>query len=145
MIRALTNHQAGTGLNRRFRGGAWATSLLLAACVTAPVVPPDEAVRQRASDRWTALIKREFANAYVFTTPAYRDKVDAEAYRNQFGPGTWTSAEVVKVACPDSTQCISTVRIESKNPLYRKFGDSISTHVEETWLLVNGEWYLAQK
>jgi len=145
MLTLSAKCQPGIRRARRLQGAALACSLLLAACATAPVATPEEQVQQRASERWAALVKRDFSKAYAFTSPAYREKVDAETYQERTAQGSWSAAEVVKVTCPDPAQCNSTVRVEFKNPLARKFGDSISTHVEENWLLVDGAWYLSQK
>ena len=37
------------------------------------------------------------------------------------------------------------VRIEAKPFLGRKFGDTINTHYDETWLLEDGQWWLFEK
>ena len=102
-------------------------------------------MRQRSSERWQALINRDFAKAYGYLTPAYRATVDAQAYRDLAGKAGWTSGEVVKVTCPEPIRCISTLRMESKSPLWNKYGGAISTHDDETWTLENGQWWIQQK
>jgi hypothetical protein len=141
----IGNSALSMAKSRRERGLAMLVSLMLAACASAPVVPPEEIVRQRANERWAALVKRDFAKAYTYSTPAYRALVNTDAYRDRFSQGNWSGGEVVKVACPEVAQCISTVRIEMKSLLFRKYGDNISTHYDEIWLLEEGQWWLQQK
>lgn len=119
--------------------------LLLAACAAVPVAPPEEIVRQRANERWRALVDRDFAKARSYHTSAYQAAVDTQTYRDRFGKTVWSGGEVVKVVCPDAVKCIGTVRMESKNLFWRKYGDNISTHDEETWVLEDGQWWLKQK
>ena len=144
---AATPHcsEANRAVVTRSRGIALLAGLLLAACATVPVGPPEEIVRQRSSERWQALINRDFAKAYTFHTPAYRATVDAEAYRDLSNKAGWSAGEVVKVTCPEATRCLSTVRMESKSALWRKYGGVISTHDDETWTLENGQWWIQQK
>jgi len=84
--------------------------------------------------------------AYSYMAPGYRKVYDERAYRMRRGSAVkWTGAEVVEVRCPDATKCIAKVRIEAKPFLGRKFGDTITTHAEETWLLEDGQWWLFEK
>ena len=107
---------------------------------------PEMVVKERASLRWQALIKNDMEAAYGFTTPAYRAVATVTDYRQRMGSAVrWSGVEVVGVRCPDATKCIANVRIEAKPYLGRRFGDSIVTHVEETWLLQENQWWLFQK
>ena len=108
--------------------------------------PPEVVVKERASQRWQALVKYDMEAAYGFTTPAYRAVATAADYRQRMGSAVqWSGVEVVGVRCPDATKCIANVRVEAKPFLGRRFGDSIVTHVEETWLLQENQWWLFQK
>ena len=103
-------------------------------------------VKARASARWAALLKPDMREAYSYMAPGYRTVYDERAYRMRRGSAVkWTGAEVVEVRCPDATKCIAKVRIEAKPFLGRKFGDTITTHAEETWLLEDGQWWLFEK
>ncbi|PWW43742.1 hypothetical protein DFR36_10994 [Melaminivora alkalimesophila] len=121
---------------------------LLAGC--AAVGPasssPEETVQDRANARWAALLKGDSAKAYGYLTPGYRAVHDEATYRKRRGSAVkWTGAEVVDVRCPEATKCLAKVRIEAKPFLGRKFGDTIVTHVEETWLLEDGRWWLFER
>ena len=117
---------------------------LLSACASLQQTPED-AVRERATKRWASLIERDFAKAYELIVPSYRSVVGVNAYRSQFGNSlNWTAAEVVAVSC-ETDRCTATVRIDAQPLLGLKFGNTISTHVDETWLLEDGRWWFFQK
>ena len=126
--------------------GALAALALVAGCAAMGPQAPEDAVKVRASARWAALLKPDMSAAYSYMAPGYRKVHDEQAYRMRRGSAVkWTGAEVVEVRCPDATKCIAKVRIEAKPFLGRKFGDTITTHAEETWLLEDGQWWLFEK
>ena len=126
--------------------GALAALALVAGCAAMGPQAPEDAVKVRASARWAALLKPDMSAAYSYMAPGYRKVHDEQAYRMRRGSAVkWTGAEVVEVRCPEATKCIAKVRIEAKPFLGRKFGDTIVTHAEETWLLEDGQWWLFEK
>lgn len=91
------------------------------------------------------MLKRDTRKAYEFTAPSYRAVVSAEKFGSKFGTAVvWVAAEVVSVTCA-TEKCTATVMIEAKPLLGAKFGNTISTHVDETWLLEDGRWWFFQK
>ena len=102
---------------------------------------PEVVVKDRAHARWQAMAKGNFQLAYDFFSPAYKAINSYENFRGKLGASvTWAGAEVVSVACkPES--CIATVRIEGKPLVGGRIGSTISTHVDETWLLDDGQWW----
>ena len=132
-------------LHRRSLWLSLSAILAITACATLSNAPPQEQVRQRATERWQALVAGEFSRAYGYSTPGFKAVVSPDGYRNRFGSAvTWLGSEVVKVDCPETKRCMATLRIDIKPTLSRKIGDKISTHVDETWLLENGQWYFFQ-
>ena len=126
--------------------GALAALALVAGCAAMGPQAPEDAVKVRASARWAALLKPDMSAAYSYMAPGYRKVHDEQAYRMRRGSAVkWTGAEEVDVRCPEATKCIAKVRIEAKPFLGRKFGDTIVTHAEETWLLEDGQWWLFEK
>lgn len=120
-------------------------SIALTACAGLSNLPPQEQVRQRATERWQALVAGEMNRAYTYNTPGFRAVVSADGYRSRFGGAIiWLGAEAVDVNCPETTKCLAQVRIDFKPLLSRKISDKISTHVEETWLLEDGQWWFFQ-
>ena len=126
--------------------GALAALALVVGCAAMGPQAPEDVVKVRASARWAALLKPDMSAAYSYMAPGYRKVHDEQAYRMRRGSAVkWTGAEVVDVRCPEATKCIAKVRIEAKPFLGRKFGDTIVTHAEETWLLEDGQWWLFEK
>ena len=121
----------------------WLASLLLAACASVPQGAPEDLVRQRATERWQALVAGDFAKAYTYATPAFKATVTADVYKARFGKAAWYGAEVVSVTCPEPAQCTAKVRIEFKAAI--KGIDRITTHFDETWLLEDGHWWQSEK
>lgn len=107
---------------------------------------PQEQVRQRANERWQALVKGEISRAYSYNAPGFRAVVTQDGYRNRIGSSvTWLGAEVIRVECPEADKCTAVVRIDYKPVMMRQNNDKFSTHVDETWLLEDGQWWFFQK
>lgn len=129
------------------RRAAMAASLavaLLAGCasVMAPTAP-EARVTERATQRWQAMIKGDYEKAYNLTTPSYRAVTSFTRFRAGFGGGGWQSAEVASVNC-EAEKCVVQVKIGINPVLSTRFGATIITHIEETWLLEGGQWWLHQ-
>lgn len=128
------------------RGLTLSACLSLAACASAVTTPtPQDQVRQRATERWQALVAGEFSRAYSYNMPSYRAVVSPDAYRNRFGNAVvWVGSEIVDVNCPEVTKCLARLRLEYKSLMNRKFAAKLSTYVDETWLFEEGQWWLFQ-
>jgi len=50
----------------------------------------------------------------------------------------------VKVDCPETTRCLANIRIDFVPLLGGRFGAKINTHIDETWLLEDGQWWVFQ-
>lgn len=123
----------------------WA-GLALAACASLDSAPPEDQVRQRATERWQAMVAGDFSSAYNYYLPGFRAVITPDGFRVRYGGTSNVKAtEVVSVNCPEATKCMATVRLDFKPLLGRKFGDKISTHIDETWLLEDGKWWLFQR
>ena len=133
--------------NRRVAvaGSALLVSLLLTACAAiAPVAEPQVLVRDRATARWQALLARDFAKAYTFTTPTFKKNMTEQAYKDQFANSQWLDAEVVGVTCAQPAICVARVRLDVKVALPRTSLNKITTHFDETWQLEDGQWGLSE-
>lgn len=118
----------------------------LAACASLGGGTPEEQVRQRATERWQALAGGQFSRAYNFNTPGFRAVVSPDAYRNRFGSAiSWLGAEVMRVNCAEAQKCLALVRVDYKLVLGRQKGGKLSTHIDETWLFEDGQWWFFQK
>lgn len=120
-------------------------SLTLTACATLGNLSPQEQVSQRANQRWQALISADFTRAYNFNTPGYRAVISPEAHRATVGSAVaWVGAEAIKVDCPETNKCTATMRIDFKPLMSGRYGDKINTHIDETWLFEDGQWWYFQ-
>ncbi|MEZ5582920.1 MAG: hypothetical protein R3F37_09255 [Candidatus Competibacteraceae bacterium] len=109
----------------------------------------EQALEERVSARWAALIKRDFAVAYEFQTPAYREVYSIEAFNQQFGAAAkWTQATVEKITMQTSSEESNLLTADvvvnihytvpfpsAENPT------QTSGFVNERWLRKEGQWW----
>lgn len=106
---------------------------------------PEDAVKHRATQRWQAMQAKDFKKAYTYLSPFTRGITSEAAYLREMGNGNaWLATEVVSVTCEPQT-CKTRVRLEVASPMPGKFGDKITTHIDEDWVLVDGEWWYSQR
>lgn len=120
-------------------------AIALSACASLGGNDSEMQVRQRATERWQALVAGEFTRAYGYNTPSYRAVISADEFRNRNGGAVKREgSEVVAVKCPEATRCLATIRIDFRPLFGGRFGDKINTHIDETWLLEDGQWWVFQ-
>ena len=135
---ALTNR--GTGLMALIAAGA-----LLSGCASLHTKPED-AVTQRATQRWQALLKGDIEKAYTYSAPGFRAVVDAASFRGRIGiAGRWHSAEVASVSCDTPERCKAVIKLQFSTLIPGFSKDRMTTHIDETWLLEDGQWWIFQK
>jgi hypothetical protein len=118
---------------------------LLSACASFQTKPED-AVTQRANARWQALVKGDMAKAYTYNTPGFRAVVDFEGFKGRTGiAGRWHAAQVVNVTCDTPERCKAIIKLEFSTLMPGRSKDRITTHIDETWLLEDGQWWIFQK
>jgi hypothetical protein len=109
----------------------------------------EEALRERVSARWAALVKRDFAAVYEFQTPAYREVYNMEAFNQQFGAAAkWTKATVEKINLQPSSEESNlltadvVVNIHYSVPFPSAENPTqTSGFVNERWLRKEGQWW----
>lgn len=120
-------------------------SIALVGCGALLHRTPEDAVKHRANQRWQAMLVKDFKKAYGYFSPFKRGITSEAAYLREIGDGNaWLAAEVISVTCEPQT-CKSRVRLEVASPMPSKFGDKITTHIDEDWVLVDGEWWYSQR
>lgn len=125
--------------------GALAATILLTACATSGTTTPEQLVQQRSTARWNALLAGDLKKAYGYLAPSYRAITPYEKYINNIGgAATWVSADVIRVEC-GTDKCSASVKIEAKPIVAMRYKGTITTGVNETWLLEDGQWWLFQK
>ena len=116
---------------------------VIGGCATLAQRTPEEIVRERVNERWSALIEGQLETAYNFETQEYRELYTFIEYRNKIrGVGAWQKIEVVSVECEEK-KCVAVVRIYVRMPIGLGF-DNVGTsgQVNENWLLqsTTGRW-----
>ena len=117
---------------------------LLAGCATNPAQTPEDIVRVRSKEYWVSLLSGKFETAYESLSPSYRRVNSFAKYRGAFGQGAqWVRAEVTAVRC-EPEKCTASVELTVK-PLIVGFSGTITSGIEEQWVLEGGRWWLSPK
>jgi hypothetical protein len=105
-----------------------------------PVETKTGAVKARATERWNALIKGDYAGAYAYMSPTSRERTPIDVYKQRLGMVRFTDAKVEEVVCAaQSDSCKVTARVTYD---HRKF-KGVVTPMEETWVVEKGQvWYV---
>lgn len=118
---------------------------VLAGCAAPIPVKPEAAVRERAKERWQALLGGNTEKAYNMMAPGYRAVTSLNSYRSGMGGSVqWVGAEVVAVNC-ETEKCTARLRVDARPMIGMRQGGVISTHLDETWVLESGQWWFFQK
>jgi hypothetical protein len=127
----------------RFDLAVVASLLLLAACATAPREQLagkslEEQVKERAANRWNALINGDIDAAYGYFSKATKNTYPIELYRAKMRPGMWREARVDSVKCADEV-CDVTVILTIDHAKIK----GVVTPVAERWIIQDGQaWYV---
>lgn len=133
-------------LNRVAPWIAVAAAALLSGCAALGTATPEQLVQERSTARWKALVAGDLKTGYDMLAPSYRAVSSYERYTSGMGSvATWVAAEVLHVDCETAQKCTARVKIEAKPIAVKDYRGTISTGVDETWLLEDGEWWLYQK
>lgn len=126
-------------------------TLLLAACAGTPPAPPktpEEALRERVTAYYQALIAKDYKGAYAFFTPGYRATWSATDHY-QIHPiiGAYLDAEVLAVDCVSDAACDVTVhtRFRFNDNVAPLGGQELPMDTKHRWLKVEGDWYYLPK
>lgn len=120
-------------------------SLMLAGCADfgASNADPGAALVERADARWQALIAGDFAKAYGYETPAYREAHTQRMFMSRFGGAVaWTAAKTMEVKLDESGEA-ATVRVMISYQTMDAWGGVMEGHrpVDERWVRTGGEWW----
>lgn len=127
---------------------ALAGILALTACQPADDRSPGEIVLERAQQRWDRVIERDFAQAYEFYTPGFREMTEVDGYRRDMQNVRirYTGAEALSAECEEAV-CEVHVRVSYRLPesaaptgMSRIPGER---RVEETWIRAHGSWWFS--
>ena len=120
---------------------------ILSACssLQQAALSDEDIIRERAQERWNALVDLNFDGAYVYETPAFREVYSQRAYRGRFGSSVrWTDASVRSVTVDgDSAEVMVTITYVTLDPVGRPFTND--RPIRELWVRSEGEWWFARK
>ena len=103
-------------------------------------------LEDRVLARWHHLMERDFAGAWEFHAPGFRQVNSRDEFvRDMSGrPVRWLEADLESVSC-DGDVCDVMVRVTYQVP-GAPLGMSsmrVPTTIRERWIRVNGSWWLA--
>lgn len=120
----------------------------LSGCAIFDNRPPEEIVSERAQTRLDRLLNGDFERSYQYMTPGYRAIHTVNQYTVDFaGSGMWTDTSIATVDCTTIgeapvTACKVVALISYPAP---RMGYIQTTEVTESWVLLDGRWYLNHK
>lgn len=116
--------------------------------VSAANTERQEALKKRVAARWEALIRRDFAAAYEFNSPAYRKAFSLNDFKMKFGDGkvAWKRVDVVAAELKgDDTATVDIkIHITYANPHSQKPVD-MATSYQESWVYTDDQWWYLVK
>jgi len=123
--------------------GVVCSLLLLSACASS--VSKGNTVEKRVTERWDLLFSGDLAGAYEYLSPGYRSSITSMQYQRSIllQPVKWTSATYKDSVCEET---VCKVKISVGFTVYgalpgvKSFSDV--QDIEESWMLVSGNWYL---
>ena len=123
----------------------------LSACAMMQPKTAEESVLARAEQRQVALLKHDFAKAYQYMSPGYRQLNSLEQFTaNHVGVYSWVSSTVKNASCDDDV-CKVNVEIEydaglmmgtSRKPSAEKF--LVPRVNQETWFKLDDKWWFSK-
>lgn len=102
------------------------------------------ALEQRVLAKWDALIRKDFATAYQFTSPNYRELFSLLAFKRNFSVGKveWQKVEVEGINFNNNDTATVNIKI------YIIFHQTetgrdlpMSSNSKESWIKVNEQWW----
>jgi hypothetical protein len=145
-LNSLSTHQsaevvANLGLGRLSAAAVLVCALVgLSACSLMDTRPPEELVKERAQQRWDALLKGDAKTAYGYLSPGSRAVLTPEGFEANLRKGFWKGAKVEKVECTTAQSCDAVATIE-----YDFQGRRTKTPLRETWIKDGANWWYVQK
>jgi hypothetical protein len=108
-----------------------------------PDDPKSRALMDRITAYWEAKIKRDFASAYLFQTPKYRENHSAEVYAQRFGGMVkWFGASIDGIQFREDGGATVFVLVDHSfaNPFSAgEIRNKI--RISEDWVMVDEAWY----
>ena len=138
----IPTSMASAGVRSLNRVGFGVLACVISGCAMLKPLPPEESVRQRAMQRWTALKDGRFDEALSYHVSAMRGSLKPGQYESNFANrSNWLKIEVVKVDCGPQL-CDVRVALTAKTFVPGMFNGTIDTAINEKWVFAEGQWLL---
>jgi len=108
----------------------------------------DKLLADRVEARWKALIERDFAAAYGYALPSYRQANTPEQFAKGYGRAVgWRMAQVqgIRYDAPEIARVKIALETEQATPWSGGQLEKRVTGIDETWLNRDGVWWLSPK
>lgn len=124
------------------QGGLALLGMLLAVAGCTDKSSPDT-IDRRSVERWNYLIAHQAEKAYDYLTPGFRQTQTRENYAAAMNsrPVQWKAVKFNKKEC-DADRCKVTVDVTYAVTLGGGAVADMTSSRSETWLLIDGEWFL---
>ena len=105
------------------------------------------ALEERVRQRWQALVARDYAAVYEFSTPVYRSVFPKDLYVLQFSYAVERQLTGVEVLNYDAAAAVASVavRVMSKPAKLTSTASqaigAVPVTIHERWMLIDGEWW----
>ncbi len=140
-------------MRQLFKAGLAGIALLaLAACQPAEQAAQDEAqtLEERAQARWNLMAEGDFAQAWEYYTPGFRQRVERDIYVSDMRtrPVTWLGGQVLGSECEQDDRCLVTVEVSYRAdvPGMRQARSQmeLTRPIEDEWIRLDGQWWYVQ-
>lgn len=111
---------------------------------TPPPKTPEEALRERVTAYFQALVAEDYRKAYEFFAPGYRSTWSVtDHYQIHPVIGTYLKGDVLAIHCPSEDVCDVTVstRYRFNDDVEPLGGQELPMDMKYRWLMTDGEWY----
>ena len=103
-----------------------------------------QTVEERAQARWDRMVERDFAGAWEYYTPGFRQQYQQDIFASDMRdrPVQWLGAEVLESRCESDDKCEVTVSLN-----YRTQAPGLRSNMEVTrelkdeWIRLDGQWW----
>lgn len=124
-----------------------AAAFLAGCATTGPTLGPDSpaaekerVVAERASARWQAIIRKDFAAAYEYFSPASREVISAQAFTGRMSVFPYRAIKVDKVEC-EREVCMADLTLTYDHPQMNM--TNVPTLLKESWIIDRGQaWFV---
>jgi hypothetical protein len=108
----------------------------------------DKLLADRIEARWKSLVEKDFASAYGYTLPSYRQANTLEQSTKEYGRAVgWRMAQVrwIRYDTPEIARVGIALETEQATPWSGGQLEKRVTGIDETWLNRDGVWWLSPK